>query len=77
MAIATVTSKGQITVPALIRAELNIQSGDRIEFVKVGEGRYEFVAASKEASQLKGMIKTKKRVSIDEMNRAIQVKAST
>ena len=34
--IATVTSKGQITVPLVIRRELGIEAGDRIEFVVEG-----------------------------------------
>ncbi len=31
--IATVTSKGQITVPLAVRSRLGIKEGDRIEFV--------------------------------------------
>ena len=30
---ATLTSKGQITVPAEIRAKLNLQSGDQLDFI--------------------------------------------
>ena len=76
MATATVTSKGQITVPASVRAALHIETGDRIEFVETDDGRYEIVAATKDVSQLKGMIKAKKRVSIDDMNAAIKSKAA-
>lgn len=32
MAHATVTSKGQITIPKSVRAELDLLPGDRIEF---------------------------------------------
>lgn len=76
MATSTMTSKGQITVPAAIRAELKLHSGDQIEFVKVGEGRYEVIAASKDVTRLKGLVKSEKRVSIEEMNEAIRTKAS-
>ena len=76
MATATVTSKGQITVPASVRSALNIEAGDRIEFVETEEGRFEIIAATKDASMLKGIIKTNKRVSIDDMNSAINSKAS-
>ena len=34
MASATVTSKGQITIPIEVRKELSLKPGDRIEFYK-------------------------------------------
>ena len=76
MATATVTSKGQITVPASVRSALHIEAGDRIEFVETVNGRFEIVAATKDVSLLKGIIKTNKRVSIDDMNSAIKSKAA-
>jgi AbrB family looped-hinge helix DNA binding protein len=33
MTTATVTSKGQITIPANVRRALNVEAGDRPEFV--------------------------------------------
>jgi antitoxin PrlF len=38
MAIATVTSKGQITLPKEVREHLHLAEGDRVEFV-IEEGR--------------------------------------
>lgn len=38
MAIATVTSKGQITLPKEVREHLHLTEGDRVEFVIEGEG---------------------------------------
>lgn len=38
MALATLTSKGQVTIPKVIRDSLNIKSGDKIEFL-VTEGK--------------------------------------
>jgi len=76
MAAATVTSKGQITIPSLIRNELHLSPGDRVEFIKISEGRYEFLAATRDVSELKGMVAAKKPVSIEEMNDAIRKKAS-
>lgn len=32
--VSTVTSKGQVTIPAEIRRRLHIQEGDRVEFVQ-------------------------------------------
>jgi AbrB family looped-hinge helix DNA binding protein len=36
---ATVTSKGQITIPRSIRQALKVGSGDRLDFVLEAEGR--------------------------------------
>ncbi|WP_369123396.1 AbrB/MazE/SpoVT family DNA-binding domain-containing protein, partial [Shewanella electrica] len=33
MPTATVTSKGQITIPAAVRRALGLRTGDRVEFV--------------------------------------------
>lgn len=33
MTTATITSKGQITIPANVRQSLNVAAGDRVEFV--------------------------------------------
>jgi antitoxin PrlF len=35
---ATVTSKGQITVPSELRKALGIASGDRLRFVRISDG---------------------------------------
>ncbi len=72
MAAATLTSKGQITIPAEVRAALGVDSGDRVEFVQVAPGRFEFIAATRSVTDLKGMFgKPRKSVSIEEMNAAI------
>jgi antitoxin PrlF len=72
MSTATLTSKGQITIPADVRRELNVDAGDRVEFVQVEPGRFELVAATRSVRELKGLFgKPARTVSIDEMNRAI------
>ncbi|MEO8132898.1 MAG: AbrB/MazE/SpoVT family DNA-binding domain-containing protein [Betaproteobacteria bacterium] len=78
MAAATVTSKGQITIPAEVRQALQVGTGDRVEFVEIGPGRYEFIAATSSVTALKGMFgKPKKAVSIDEMNAAIALRGAS
>jgi AbrB family looped-hinge helix DNA binding protein len=77
MTTATVTSKGQITIPANVREALKVEAGDRIEFVEVNPGRFEFFAATRSVMELKGMFgKAKKRVSIDDMNKAIAARGA-
>jgi len=77
MATATVTSKGQITIPAKVRKALHVEAGDRVEFVELECGRFELVAATRSIRELKGFFgKPGKSVSIEDMNRAIAKRAS-
>ncbi len=72
MVMATMTSKGQVTIPATVRASLGIDFGDRVEFVEVERGRFELVAAAQSVSALKGMVrKPATPVTLSEMNQAI------
>jgi AbrB family looped-hinge helix DNA binding protein len=72
MTTATLTSKGQITIPADVRRSLNVQTGDRVEFVQIEPGRFEIMAATRSVRELKGMFgKAVRSVSIEEMNRTI------
>ncbi|WP_081480140.1 AbrB/MazE/SpoVT family DNA-binding domain-containing protein [Pseudomonas sp. PAMC 25886] len=72
MATATLTSKGQITIPVQVRTALGLDTGDRVEFVEMEEGKFAIIAASKTVLDLKGLIrKPVKPVSIEEMNLAI------
>jgi antitoxin PrlF len=69
---ATMTSKGQITIPAPVRAALGVDAGDRVEFVEVAPGRYELIAATRPVTALKGMFgKPRAAVSIEDKNAAI------
>jgi len=72
MAIATVTTKGQITIPADIRRELGLRTGSRVDFVRVREGAVEMVPVSGTVRSLKGMVAPPSRpVSLDDMDDAI------
>jgi antitoxin PrlF len=72
MATATVTSKGQVTIPASVRAALGLDTGSRIEFVETEKGQYAIVAATSPVQALKGLLRKPPRpVSIEAMNKAI------
>lgn len=72
MTTATLTTKGQITIPADVRSALKVEAGDRVEFVQIAPDRFEFVAANRSITELNGMFgKPGKTVSIDDMNKAI------
>ncbi|MGA8270033.1 MAG: AbrB/MazE/SpoVT family DNA-binding domain-containing protein [Candidatus Sulfotelmatobacter sp.] len=78
MAAATLTSKGQITIPVRVRAALGVKAGDRLEFVELKKGQFAIVPATRSLKELKGMFQGRrsKPVSIEEMNSAIARRAS-
>ena len=72
MATATVTSKGQVTIPAAVRLALSLDTGSRIEFVEIGEGRFAIVPVNSPVRALKGLLrKPKHAVSVEDMEQAI------
>jgi len=74
---ATVSSKGQITIPARIREALHLSAGDRVEFVEVAPGRDEFIAATRPMTALKGMFgPARTTVPIEDMNAAISARGA-
>ena len=78
MTTATLTSKGQITIPVQVRHDLKVDAGDRVEFIQIAPGRYEFVAATQSITDLKGMFgRPSRKVSIDDMNKAIAKRGAT
>ena len=77
MPTATVTTKGQITIPKEVRDALGVSAGDRVEFVAQGKGVYRVVAATRDVSHLKGLVPRPPRpVTIEAMNRAVAKAAS-
>lgn len=72
MSTATITSKGQITIPATVRHALGLNTGDKVEFIEGDNGQFVLVAATLSVQSLKGMIRRPKTpVSIDRMNNTI------
>jgi antitoxin PrlF len=72
MPAATVTSKGQITIPAEVRKELGLKAGSRVDFVRVGHATFEIVPATLHVTALKGIVPAlSEPVSIEQMNEAI------
>ncbi len=74
---ATITSKGQLTLPKAIREQLNVSPGDRLDFFVSKEGHLEGVVLKTPVSKLKGMLpKPSKALSLDEMDAGIAKGAS-
>lgn len=74
MSLATITSKGQVTIPIDVRKSLNLDVGDKIEIIVTKEGEAVLKLLSKKVDDVFGMLKkpNQKVVSIDEMNDAIK-----
>lgn len=73
---ATLTSKGQITIPKPVRDALHLRTGDRVEFVLDADGTVRLLPITSSVTALKGMLpKPAKPVSLAAMDRAIRQRA--
>jgi len=71
--VATITSKGQLTLPKEIRKILNLHSGNKVEFMIDSDGNVKMVPIKSSIKDIKGIVpKPKKVVSLDEMQDAIE-----
>jgi len=73
MSTATVTTKGQVTIPKDVRDKLNLAPGSRIEFQVEGECAI-IRPANLDILELKGILHAKSKgkvVSLEEMEAAI------
>lgn len=70
--IATLTAKGQVTLPKSFRTQLNLHSGDKMDFVMLDNGVLQVVPLKQSPKKLKGIVpKPAKSVTVEEMNQAI------
>lgn len=73
---ATVTSKGQITIPADVRKAMGLAPGERVVFSRLQDGTTVMRAKTRSLRDLKGLLKPTqvkgrgpaRKVSIDDMN---------
>jgi antitoxin PrlF len=72
MPSASLTSKGQVTVPKAIRERLKIVTGDRLDFIVEGD-RVVLRAGTRDLRSLEGLLRRPGRtaVSIEDMESAI------
>lgn len=65
---ATVTSKGQITIPAEVRRAMGLKAQDRVVFTVLHDGTTVIRAKTKSVADSKGMLKRRGRtVPVSEM----------
>ena len=77
MPVATLTSKGQITIPQAVRVALGLHAGTRVDFVPVADG-FMIVPLRDEAASLKGRFagRVARPVSLAAMDQAIAAEAA-
>ena len=77
MATATVTSKGQITIPAETRKRLRLVPGSKVDFVQNEKGETVLRAKTSDIRKLRGFFKYDgPPVSIEDMDKAVRQAAS-
>lgn len=75
MSTATLTSKGQTTIPKDVRTHLRLEAGDRVEFILAGDAVI-LRPATRKITDLKGFLpKPAKAVSLVEMDAAVRRRA--
>ncbi len=74
MATATVTSKGQITIPKEVRNRLGVDTGDQVDFVVNDRGDVVVRPVVLDVRELRGLLKRSQRraVAVREMDAAIE-----
>ncbi len=76
MSAATITSKGQITLPKAVRDQLELGPGDRVDFVLAPDGRFDLIPVKASVKSLKGCVPApKKAVTIEAMANAVRARA--
>lgn len=73
MPTATLTSKGQVTIPKAVRDLLHIDAGDQIDFVVTDAGDVLVRTVNVDVRELRGLLKRPRQraVTVEQMNKSI------
>ena len=70
--VATISSKGQVTIPAPLRNQLNLKTGDSVDFILSDNDVVELIPIRTSIQSLKGIVdKPAKPVTLEDMDKAI------
>lgn len=74
MTLATLTTKGQVTIPKQVREALKLHAGDRIEITVTEKNEAIIAPVSKKLDDVYGKLykKGRKAISINDMDKAIK-----
>ena len=72
MTIATMTSKGQITIPAATRSKLRLAPGSKVDFVENDAGEVVLRPMVGDIRRLRGIVKYDgPAISVEDMNKVL------
>jgi AbrB family looped-hinge helix DNA binding protein len=72
---SAITSKGQATIPKAVREHLGLKPGDRVKFFVHPDGTV-VLLPKLPVTALRGIMKTRRHATIEQMNEAIASQAS-
>lgn len=74
MSQATLTTKGQVTIPKAIREQLDLKAGDRIDFTVNDSGEAVIRRVSRYTEDVRGMLahRAQTPITVEQMDKAIQ-----
>ncbi len=75
---ATLTSKGQLTLPKEVRSRLGVAAGDQVDFTIDSDGSVNVAAAKRSAAPLFGMLQTQSSdaIPVEDMDREIAARVA-
>jgi antitoxin PrlF len=75
--VATITSKGQVTIPKSVRELLGVRPGDRVSFRVDTDGRVVVETAAVDVRAIFGTVRPRRRgVSVEDMQEAVRRRGS-
>jgi antitoxin PrlF len=66
---AMLTSKGQTTIPKDVRDAIGLKPGDRMYFSVLSNGTVVLRTKNRSVSDLRGILKTKRKLPIEQLSR--------
>jgi AbrB family looped-hinge helix DNA binding protein len=71
---ATLTTKGQVTIPKIVRDHLQLETGSRLDFVIEDDGTVVLKPVTRHVRELAGLLHRRRRraVTVEEMDEGIQ-----
>ena len=77
MSESTISSKGQVTIPKLIRELMHLKVGDRLQFKVEADGSVRLAAATRDVSTLQNILpRPKRRATLEDIDLAIRRRAA-